>query len=69
MVNTVAGLNAASPDYSEMLTAFTATKWQIFKMVKFPIALPYIFAGLNMAGVLSVIGAIGANSIGRCGKI
>jgi len=64
MVNTVAGLQATSSEYSDMLTSFTATKWQIFKMVKFPMALPFIFAGLDMAGVMSVIGAIVGEFVG-----
>jgi NitT/TauT family transport system permease protein len=64
MVNTVAGLQATSEEYSNMLISFTASKWQIFKIVKFPMALPFIFAGLNMAGVMSVIGAIVGEFVG-----
>jgi NitT/TauT family transport system permease protein len=64
LVNTIAGLHATEPEYTEMLTAFTASKWQIFRIVKVPMALPFIFAGLNMAGVLSVIGAIVGEFVG-----
>lgn len=64
LVNTIAGLHATEPEYTEMLTAFTASKWQIFKIVKIPMALPFIFAGLDMAGVLSVIGAIVGEFVG-----
>ncbi|MDT8872076.1 ABC transporter permease subunit [Komagataeibacter rhaeticus] len=47
-----------------MLRACTATQWQIFCMARFPQALPYIFAGLDVAAVLSVIGAIVGEFVG-----
>ena len=64
LVNTIAGLHSTEPEYVEMLSAFTASKWQIFRMVKVPMALPFIFAGLDIAGVLSVIGAIVGEFVG-----
>jgi NitT/TauT family transport system permease protein len=64
LVNTIAGLHSTSPQYIEMLTAFTASKWQIFRIVKVPMALPYIFAGVNVAAILSVIGAIVGEFVG-----
>jgi NitT/TauT family transport system permease protein len=64
VVNTMTGLRATDPQYLEMLTAFTATKWQAFRIVKVPMALPYIFAGLDIASVLGVIGAIVAEFVG-----
>src|SRR6202012_1044291 len=47
-----------------MLKAFTATRWQIFRIVQVPHALPYIFVGLDVAIVLSVIGAIVGEFVG-----
>jgi len=64
LVNTIAGLRATEPEYIEMLTGFTATRWKIFRMVKVPMAMPYIFAGLDIAGVMSVIGAIVGEFVG-----
>src|SRR3990170_796718 len=64
VVNTMTGLRATDPQYLEMLTAFTATKWQVFRIVKVPMALPYIFAGLDIASVLGVIGAIVSEFVG-----
>ena len=64
LVNTIAGLHSASAEYIEMLTAFTASKWKIFWMVKVPMALPFIFAGLDVAALLSVIGAIVGEFVG-----
>ena len=41
-----------------------ASYWQIFRKVKFPSALPYIFAGLDMAAVFAVVGAIVGEFVG-----
>ncbi|APH71673.1 ABC transporter permease [Aquibium oceanicum] len=64
VVSCIAGMNAASRQQTDMLRAFTATRWQIFRMVKLQTALPYIFAGLDIAVVLAVIGAIVGEFIG-----
>lgn len=64
VVNCIAGMNAAPRQQIDMLRSFTATRWQIFRMVKLQTALPYIFAGLDVAVVLAVIGAIVGEFIG-----
>ncbi len=64
VVNCIAGMEAASTQQIEMLMSFTASRWQIFRMVKLQTALPYIFAGLDVAIVLAVIGAIVGEFIG-----
>jgi len=64
VVNCIAGMNAASHQQIEMLRSFTATRWQVFRMVKMQAALPFIFAGLDVAIVLAVIGAIVGEFIG-----
>ena len=64
LANTIAGLRSAPRDQIEMLRAHTATDWQVFRMVRLPQALPYIFAGLDIAVVLSVIGAIVGEFVG-----
>jgi len=64
LANTIVGLRSAPKDQIEMLRACTATDWQIFRMVRLPQALPYIFVGLDIAVVLSVIGAIVGEFVG-----
>jgi NitT/TauT family transport system permease protein len=44
--------------------AFTASRWQIFWKARVQQALPYIFVGLDVAIVLSVIGAIVGEFVG-----
>jgi NitT/TauT family transport system permease protein len=58
VINTAAGLVAVEPDLLELTRQLKASKWQVFKKIRFPSALPYIFAGLKLNATLSVIGAI-----------
>lgn len=64
LANTVMGLRSAPREQIEMLVACTASRWQIFRMVQLKNALPHIFTGLDVAIVLSVIGAIVGEFVG-----
>jgi NitT/TauT family transport system permease protein len=64
LANTIVGLRSAPKDQIDMLKACTASDWQIFRMARLPQALPYIFVGLDVAAVLSVIGAIVGEFVG-----
>jgi NitT/TauT family transport system permease protein len=64
LANTIVGLRAAPPEQLELLTAYTADRWQTFWKVKAPQAAPYVFVGLDVAIVLSVIGAIVGEFVG-----
>jgi NitT/TauT family transport system permease protein len=64
LANTIMGLRAAPYDQVEMMVSYTATRWQVFRMVRLLQALPYIFVGLDVAIVLSVIGAIVGEFVG-----
>ena len=64
LANTIVGLRATPPDQLELLIAFTADRWQVFWKVKVYQALPYIFVGLDVAIILSIIGAIVGEFVG-----
>jgi NitT/TauT family transport system permease protein len=64
LANTIVGLGSAPPEQLELLTAYTADRWQIFWKVKAFQAAPYVFVGLDVAIVLSVIGAIVGEFVG-----
>jgi len=64
LANTIVGLRSAPADQIELLTAFTASRWKIFRMARIPHALPYIFVGLDVSIVLSVIGAVVGEFVG-----
>ncbi|VTU45626.1 ABC transporter permease [Variovorax sp. PBL-E5] len=64
LANTVVGLRSVPADQLELLTAFTASRWQVFRMARIPHALPFVFVGLDVSIVLSVIGAIVGEFVG-----
>lgn len=64
LINSIAGFKSVDIEQIDLLRSYSASAWQIFKMVKLPNALPYIFAGLDMAVILSVLGAIVGEFVG-----
>lgn len=64
VINTMAGLRSVDSETLEMMRAFRATRWQTFHRVKLRYAAPYIFASLEVAMVLAIIGAIVAEFLG-----
>jgi NitT/TauT family transport system permease protein len=64
LANTIVGLRSAPRDQVDLMTAFTASPWHVFRMVRLPHALPYVFAGLDIGIVLAVIGAIVGEFVG-----
>jgi NitT/TauT family transport system permease protein len=63
-VNTVTGLRAVEENYLNLMRSVAATDTQVFLRLRFPYALPYVFAGLKLATTLSVLGAIVAEFMG-----
>ena len=47
-----------------MLRTFGASRWQVFRLVRWPAALPYFFSGLRVAAAYSVIGAVFGELVG-----
>lgn len=58
MVDTAAGLAGVDEDSDKLFATMRANRWQRFVKLKLPNALPFIFAGLKSAAVLSLIGAL-----------
>ncbi|EWY37198.1 hypothetical protein N825_20945 [Skermanella stibiiresistens SB22] len=57
-VSTAAGLAGTSPAALRLCRSLTATGLQTFVNVRFPYAVPYIFAGLKVGVTMSVIGIV-----------
>lgn len=62
--NTVTGLKEVDPDKVELFHALDATPWQIFVKLRLPNAMPFLFAGLRVAVILSVVGAVVGEYVG-----
>jgi NitT/TauT family transport system permease protein len=58
MVNTLRGLQSASPRAIELMRSYACSDFEIWRRVRVPTALPFVFTALKVASVLSMIGAI-----------
>lgn len=58
MINTVKGLLSADQGALELMRSLAVPEWTIFRKVRLPAALPYIFNGLKFGTTWSVIGAV-----------
>lgn len=64
MINTIVGLRSAEEDRISLMRSLAASPLQIFWMLRVPNALPYIFAGLEIAMIFALIGAIVGEFVG-----
>jgi NitT/TauT family transport system permease protein len=67
VISGVAGLRAVDPELLDLAATMGASPWSSFAKIRFPGAMPHIFAGLKVAVTLAVVGAVvgefvGANS-------
>jgi NitT/TauT family transport system permease protein len=58
MVNTLRGLQSADPHQIELMRSYAASDFEIWRRVRVPTALPFVFTALKVASVLAMIGAI-----------
>jgi NitT/TauT family transport system permease protein len=58
VIDTVVGLRAVEPEMLHLARSMGAGERKIFTKIRFPNALPNIFAGLKVAVTLAVVGAI-----------
>jgi NitT/TauT family transport system permease protein len=56
--NTTLGLNSVDRNLAGLFQLYGASRMQTLRYLKLPSALPYILAGLRIAGGLSLIGAV-----------
>jgi NitT/TauT family transport system permease protein len=64
LVNTMAGYQAVEPERIELARSCNASEWHLLSKIIFPSCLPFLFAGLSVAAVLSIIGAVVGEFVG-----
>jgi NitT/TauT family transport system permease protein len=64
LVNVIVGLKTVEASKLDLMRSLDASRWQTFRYVTFPNALPFVFAGLDIAVVFSVLGAIVGEFVG-----
>jgi NitT/TauT family transport system permease protein len=58
LVLTLRGLTSVRPSQIELMRSYAAGEVEVFRRVRIPNALPYVFTALKLATVLAMIGAI-----------
>jgi NitT/TauT family transport system permease protein len=64
LTNTVLGVKSIDEGHRDVMQSLNATRWQVFRRLELPSALPYILTGLEVGIVLSIIGAIVGEYLG-----
>jgi NitT/TauT family transport system permease protein len=64
LVNVIVGLKTVDVGKLDLMRSLDASRWQTFRFVTFPNALPFVFAGLDIAIVFGVLGAIVGEFVG-----
>jgi len=64
MINVLTAIRTVDPDMVNLARSFSATRWQIFRMIEVPATMPPLFAGLRIASTLAVIGVVVGELVG-----
>lgn len=64
LVSVIVGLGTTDPDARTLLRSFGASRWQQFRKLAWPSALPIVFAGIRTAVPLALIGALVGEFVG-----
>jgi NitT/TauT family transport system permease protein len=57
LVNSLAGLRDVDQKALDVFKTLHASRWEIFRDLRFPGCMPFVFAGLRIAMPLAVVGA------------
>jgi NitT/TauT family transport system permease protein len=69
LVNTLRGLTSVRPSQIDLMRSYAAGELEIFRRVRIPTALPFVFSALKVATVLAMIGAIVSDYFGTFGSL
>lgn len=64
LVNMMAGYQAVEPERIELARSCNASEWHLLAKIVIPSCLPFLFAGLGVASVLSILGAVVGEFVG-----
>jgi NitT/TauT family transport system permease protein len=58
LINTIVGVRSVDRDWLELMRVLRASRWQRFRLVEIPAALPVLFGGIKLGVTLAVVGAV-----------
>jgi NitT/TauT family transport system permease protein len=68
LVNALRGLTSVPPESIELMRSYAAGEAAIFRRVRVPTSLPFVFTALKVASVLAMIGAVVGDYFGGSTK-
>ena len=68
LVNALRGLTSVPPESIELMQSYAASEAAIFRRVRIPTSLPFLFTALKVASVLAMIGAVVGDYFGGSTK-
>lgn len=57
-INVIAGMRSVPAELYDLMNSLQASRWQVFRKLELPAALPILLAGLKVGATLAVIGAL-----------
>lgn len=64
LINTIVGLHSVPNELRDLMRSLHASRWQTFRLLELPAALPVFLAGLRIGATLAVIGAAVGELVG-----
>jgi NitT/TauT family transport system permease protein len=64
VITTARGLAEVEPELLDLVRVVRATRWQVFRKIQLPSALPYLFSGMRVAAVLAIAGTVVGEFVG-----
>ena len=64
LVNATRGLRTVDEEALDLFESLDASRWQVFRLLRFPNSLPYVFSALKVSSSLSIVGAIVGEFVG-----
>jgi NitT/TauT family transport system permease protein len=64
LTNTVLGVKSVDAGHRDVMTSLNASRFEVFRRLELPSALPYILTGMEVGVVLAIIGAIVGEYLG-----
>ena len=57
LLTTARGVKEVEPDLLDLVRSLRGSRWQLFRKIQLPGALPYVFSGMRVGAILAVAGA------------
>lgn len=64
LINTIVGVRSVRREWLDVMHVWHASRWETFRLVEVPAAMPVLFGGLKLGVTLAVVGAVVGEFVG-----